>query len=216
MHEGRIEFTHTEAHGFEHAIRGMRHPFKVTDKGDSQWGVEINEGGFPQYRFVIGPKDKDLCIRLNRAGSPHNKFLREIVCWVDINAPRFWWQEMDTYRFGVEKDSESTMHTIMKHPFSPDDFAGEIPEETIASLNRLRILWDECEDTEKKADIWRELINVLPQSYMQKRTVMMSYAAIRSICHQREGHKLDEWKKFIRWAHTLPHNWLLFDEEDKV
>lgn len=199
-----IRFQHTGVEGFHHAIRGMRQPFKVTDKSDSCW-VDAH--------FFIGPKDRNLCQRLNKAGSPHNKFLRQIVCWVDITAPRFWWQEMDTYRTGVEKNSESTMHSIMKKSFDQNDFRTTVWPHTIEQLNNCRDRYLACEDESAKKDIWRELIDNLPQSYLQTRTVMMSYQAIRQICCQRKGHKLKEWADFIEWARSLPESWLLFDEE---
>lgn len=210
-----IKFEHTEVHGFEHAIRGMRQPFKVTEKSDSGWceaGIWANEQEYSLRTFVIGPDDAALCHKLNKAGSPHNKFLRQIVCWVDITAPRFWWQEADTYRLGVEKNSESTMHSIMKRPFMPEDFTTGIWPRTIDDMNYVRDRYLRAEDLRAKKDIWRELIDNLPQSYLQKRTTMMSYQAIRSICEQRKGHKLSEWTEFIDWARRLPNAWLLFDD----
>lgn len=208
-----IKFEHTDVYGFEHAIRGMRNPFKVTELSDSGWQDVPAIGSDMESVFVIGPKDRDLCKRLNKGGSPHNKFLRQIVCWVDITAPRLWWPEMDTYRF-VEKNSESTMHTIMKRPFELTDFSTGVWPKTIDDLNYCRDRWLAVDSERAKADIWRELIDNLPQSYLQKRTLMLSYQAIRAICEQRKGHKLGEWHEFIDWAHRLPESWLLFDEEE--
>lgn len=209
-----IKFEHTDVYGFEHAIRGMRNPFKVTELSDSGWQDVPAIGSDMESVFVIGPKDRDLCKRLNKGGSPHNKFLRQIVCWVDITAPRFWWIQFDTYRLGVEKNSESVMHSIMKHPFTLKDFTSGLWPKTIADLNYVRDRYLTVENPIAKQDIWRELIDNLPQSYLQKRTVMLSYQAIRAICEQRKGHKLGEWHDFIDWAHHLPESWLLFDEEE--
>lgn len=207
-----IVFEHTDVYGFQHAIRGMRQPFKVTDKSDSRWQDIPAIGSDMESVFVIGPKDRDLCQRLNKSGCPHNKFLREIMCWVDITAPLTWWKQFDTYRFGVEKNSESTMHSITKYPFNDSDFSGAIWKETLTHLNELRQRYFELDDFKAKKECWQELIDNLPQSYMQKRTVMISYQAIRSMCQQREGHKLGEWHAFIEWAQTLPESWLIFDD----
>lgn len=209
-----IKFEHTDVYGFEHAIRGMRNPFKVTELSDSGWQDVPAIGSDMKSVFVIGPKDRDLCKRLNKGGSPHNKFLRQIVCWVDITAPLTWWKQAVKYRFGVEDNSESSMHTIMKHPFKVNDFSGGVWPQTISELNRVRHAYMNATTERVKKESWQELIDNLPQSYLQKRTVMMSYQAIRAICEQRKGHKLGEWHEFIDWAHRLPESWLLFDEEE--
>ncbi len=202
-----IRFEHTEVQGFEHALRGMRNPLNSWAKSDSRIGNI--PGCAYAYRVNIGDADRQLCERLIRAGTEHCKFLRQIICWTDITAPRMWWIEFDTYRFGVEKNSCSTMHTIMQHPFSDDDFGCVIPGGVIADLNRLRILYADSESEEERKHIWRQLIDRLPQSYHQKRTVMMSYQAIRSMYHQRAGHKLSEWAGFRDWAVELPESWMV-------
>ena len=196
-----MKFEHTETFGFEHAVRGMRFPFK-------------KEGERPLNPFTISPKDRDLCQRLNRAGTPHNKFMRQIVCFVDITAPLYWWRQFSTYRVGVEMDSESTMHTILQKPFTDEDFGDVVFANTVSSLNTLRDQYFESTSDEERAKIWRSVIANLPQSYLQKRGVMMSYQALRQICAQRKGHKLSEWAAFRGWAKGLPQSWLLFDEED--
>lgn len=204
-----IKFEHTDVYGFEHAIRGMRQPFKVTDKSDSYWEDNSFLG---VSEFHIGGKDAELCHKLNKGGSPHNKFLRQIVCWVDITCSLTLWKQLDTYRFGVEKNACSTMHTITKKPFELTDFDGGVWPDTVEKLNECRERYLNVTSERAKQEIWRELIDNLPASYLQKRTVMMSYQAIRSICEQRKGHKLTEWKDFIEWARMLPHSWLLFDD----
>lgn len=209
-----IKFEHTDVYGFEHAIRGMRNPFDSWEKSDSGWHDVPSVGSLPESVFTIGSNDKDLCERLNRGGSPHNKFLRQIICWVDITATRLWWHEMATYRFGVEVNSCSTMHRITAKPFTLADFTTGVWPKTIDDLNDVRDRYLSVEDPRIKKEIWRELIDNLPQSYLQKRTVMLSYQAIRAICQQRKGHKLGEWHDFIDWAHRLPESWLLFDEEE--
>lgn len=198
-----IKFENTEAYGFEHAIRGMRNPFDSWDKSDSRWKDNL---------FVIGPEDKELCHKLNKGGSPHNKFLRQIICWVDITASLTIHKQLDTYRFGVEKNACSTMHTIMKKPFSLQDFDGGVWPETVEKLNECRTRYLNISNERAKQETWRELIDNLPASYLQKRSFMMSYQAIREICRQRKGHRLTEWHEFIDWARRLPNAWLLFDD----
>ena len=195
-----ITFEHTEVSGFSHALRGMRNPLDSWPKSDSS---------FSASGVFIGPRDHDLAERLIAAGPEHATFLREIVCWVDITAPRFWWQEMDRYRVGKEQLSCSTMHRIMAKPFTDRDFAADaLPGGVIADLNELRAQYHAESDPEKKRHIWRRLIERLPQSYLQRRTLMMSYQAIRTMVHQRRNHKLEEWHDFVKWAEALPHSWM--------
>ena len=207
-----LVFEHTEVQGFEPALRGMRNPLDSWSRSDSRIG-SLDGGGAV---FIIGEADKALCKKLIAAGPEHAKFLRQIVCWVDITGPRFWWIEADTYRMGVEKNSCSTMHTIMKKPFTENDFGHGMPQETIDTMNRYRDAYFASKSETEKKCYWRTLIELLPQSYRQKRTCMMSYQAIRHICRQRKGHKLSEWAEFIAWAENLPDSWMLFDKkEDK-
>lgn len=198
-----IAFEHTDVYGIQHALRGMRNPYDSWQRSDSS---------FSAHDVLIGEEDKKLCLALIRAGAEHCKFLRQIICWVDITAPRFWWTEFDTYRAGVEKNSCSTMHTIMRRPFTDEDFAGVLPGGILADLNALRESYIASNETTEKQAIWRRLIERLPQSYMQKRTVSMSYQAIRAMCRQRKGHKLAEWHDFIAWAKGLPESWMLTDD----
>ena len=386
-----IKFENTDVYGFEHAIRGMRNPFDSWDKSDSRWKDNL----FTQLpEFHIGETDAGLCHKLNKGGSPHNKFLRQIVCWVDITGPLLWWKEFDTYRAGVEKNACSTMHRLTAKPFALQDFSFESiyeppvieahdvegdfeemwvevpghPKYRISNMGRVwshkserllkpqvnssnykKVMMDKqqfyvhrlvaasfCDNpnhlpevnhkdgnkwnnnytnlewvtksenslhavkmglktvsgytrykvsrsarrftddevaeirslyndgmtkqeiadkigcsnslicdllngnsyrqielspmdvakltvdalndlreqyiSTKDPDIWRNIVYLLPSSYNQKRTVMMSYQAIRSICEQRKGHKLKEWHEFIDWARRLPNAWLLFDD----
>jgi hypothetical protein len=138
---------------------------------------------------------------------------------VEIWAPLYWWKEFDTYRAGVEKVSCSTMHTITRNKFSLDDFSCEhlkkearnALEMVVATLNAYRDYYLAETDPEKKKDCWWQIIQLLPSSYNQRRTVMLSYAALRQICKQRDGHKLDEWRDFISWAAKLPEGWMIVD-----
>ena len=208
--------TINDVQGFSQAIEAMRNPMDSWRMSDSEWDFdepcELGTG-----RYIIGEKDKDLSIRLQKAGPEHCKHLRMIFVWAEITAPRYWWQEFDTYRNGVEKVSCSTMHKLMARPLTMDDFEhdcmnNEYLKYMIDSINGSMEAYRMCQDVDHKNEIWRGIIQALPQSYLQKRTVCMSYAALRNIVRQREGHKLVEWFWFINWAKSLPNSWMIFDE----
>lgn len=199
--------------GYEPAIRAMRNPMNSWDKSDS---FAIRAMGEKHYE--VGVKDKELSKKLQTAGPEHCKHLRMVMVWADITAPRFWWNEFDTYRLGVEKVSCSTMHKLMARPLTMDDFEREpgcepMLDSIIRELNRKMYEYQNAidVDTDRAKEVWREIILLLPQSYLQKRTVMMSYAALRNIVKQRKGHKLKEWAMFIDWAKSLPESWMIFD-----
>mgnify|MGYP003571253841 CR=1 FL=1 len=204
----KIETTLTA--GYEPAFEAMRDPMSSWAKNDSFEGEDA---------FEIGPKDKELSLRLQNAGPEHAKHLRQIMVWARITAPRYWWTEFDTYRVGVEKLSTSTMHKLLARPLTIEDFAHEsdnvkVLESTIDEINSrmtmVKTLKDQG-DLDKSKEVWREIIQMLPQSYLQLRHVMLSYAALRNIIKQRTGHKLHEWAQFIDWCKTLPDSWMLFD-----
>ena len=187
--------------GIHEAIHGMPNPYSSWDMSDSD-------------EKSIGKKDKTLSQALSDRGPEHDKHLRLIVCWAEISAPRYWWTEFDTYRHGVEKISESTMHTIMRKPFTVNDFEGGhaiwYMEKLVEHLNVYREHYLTGAKTEEDKRLWWEhVIKLLPQSYVQKRTVMMSYKAIQTMYKQREGHKLGEWAYFRSWAETLPESWMI-------
>lgn len=196
-----------EPEGFAPAIHGMRNPMDSWDKSDS-----ILLFG----DLYVGGKDKELSIKLQKAGPEHCKHLRMIFVWADITAPRYWWNEFDTYRNGVEKVSCSTMHKLMARPLSINDFASDENENELRKIvdviNGKMKEYNETKDETKKKKIWRQIIQLLPQSYMQKRTVCMSYAALRNIIRQRKGHKLNEWACFIDWVYGLKNSWMITDE----
>lgn len=206
--------------GIRSALHGMRNPMDSWEKADTTYHLTTDD--YPDEPFPttidlsIGEKDKDLSIRLQKAGPEHCKHLRQIMVWADITAPRYWWAEFDTYRIGVEKVSCSTMHRLMARPITMDDF--EIDDKdspgTQIIVQYLNDLMDEYRDTEnpdEKKAVWRHIIQRLPQSYLQKRTVMMSYAALRNIYMQRKGHRLQEWEIFRSWIRSLPEAWMIID-----
>ena len=197
-----IEITTLEVAGISSALRAMRNPLDSWSRSDSYNDAFRNV-------CIVGDVDKDLSIRLQKAGPEHCKHLRMVMVWADINAPLYWWKEADTYRAGVEKVSCSTMHTITKRPFTREIFSDGVDAETVAELERLRLTYLLTDDADDKKQLWRQIIARLPSAFMQKRTVMFSYAALRSIYRQREGHKLEEWQAFREWCERLPKSWMI-------
>jgi len=220
-----IKVENIDIWGFEHAIRGMRNPKNSWDKSDSyeNFTVEYTDDGaevhHPYYR--IGATDLDLMRNLYKAGSEHRKYMRQIFVSIDITAPLYWWKEMDQYKVGTVTDSCSTMHKIHAKEFTFDDFSHEhldgqevkvqtFHEEfadwdvlylTIKALNANRIKFLETKD--KK--YWYNMIQLLPSSYNQRRTVTMNYENVVNMIHQREFHKLDEWREFVKILKDLPY-----------
>lgn len=213
-----IEIHNTEVSGWEAAVRGMRNPMNSWEKSDSRWYTEISTD--PAY--YIGDNDLSLMKKLIAAGTDHSKFMRMINVTADVTAPLYWWKEYDTYKVGTVANSCSTMHKIAAKEFTLDDFSHEklinsscmeIQEynirispmqallTTIECLNSYRDLYLETKD--KK--YWWQMIQLLPSSYNQKRTVQLNYAVLRNIYHSRKDHKLDCWKDFCKWIETLPY-----------
>lgn len=196
-------------------IRGTRNPMNSWGKSDSQF--------WPGH-MRIGENDLDLMKRLIKAGTDHSKFMRFLPVMVDITAPLYWYKEFDTYKVGTVANSCSTMHKIQAKEFALDDFSCEhldirtksLLEEIIKALNDYRKLYIEynpddfeIKGCQSKKDIWWQMIQLLPSSYNQKRTVMLNYAVLRNIYHARARHKLDEWQQFREWIETLPYSELI-------
>lgn len=184
------------------AIQGIRNAMKSWDLSDTRGDV-------------IGKRDKELALRLVKAGTDHRKFLRQIFVSMNITAPSYWWKEMDTYKVGTTANSESTMHTLTNRYLTRDDFSwdymSEFRERVLRELNAKIDLYAE---TENKI-VWRELIQDLPSSFNQMRTWTANYEVLRNIYHARKNHKLDEWREFCSIIETLPHSELITTEEDK-
>lgn len=220
-----IKFENTEVFGWETAIRGMRNPMNSWDKSDSEYGTEW---GVSEPVYHIGLNDLDLMKRLCNAGTDHRKFMRMITVYVDITAPLYWWKEFDTYKVGTVANSCSTMHKIHAKEFTLEDFscehlfnedAGKEDQKhynpwlsefmvVIAFLNRARERYLETKD--KK--YWRQMIQLLPSSYNQKRTVMLNYEVLANIYKSRKAHRLDEWSGengFCKWIEELPYSELI-------
>lgn len=207
-----IKIENSEVIGWEHAIRGMRNPKNSWDRSDSS---ECNMSGNYQCKdchrgtsnYCIGANDLDLMKRLSKAGTDHRKFMRMITVYADITAPLYWWKEYDTYKVGTVANGCSTMHKIHEKEFVLDDFSHEYFEDSellpyiIDVLNAYRKLYN----TEHKKNDWYQMIQLLPSSYNQKRTVMLNYEVLRNMYHSRKNHKLDEWHTFCDFIETLPY-----------
>ena len=269
-----IKFENTEVMGWEHAIRGMQNPMNSWEKSDSGYKcpyLKPEVGHTPsccRENMCIGPNDLDLMKRLRNAGTDHRKFMRMITVYMDITAPLYWWEEFDTYRTGtapnpmdIEMNSCSTMHKIADHEFTRNDFSLEhlkprsldVLDKTIMELNIWRDIYingypaemgyDEIKPKDK--EIWWQMIQLLPSSYNQKRTVMMNYEVLANIYKSRRDHKLDEWAEhdnidtktlkrfydgdfklrdqkslndigFCDWIKTLPYSELIIGESTDV
>ena len=216
-----MKFENTEVWGFEHAIRGMRNPLESWNKSDSHYDIEEvmvdEEVVLERGKYIIGSNDLQLAQTLIRAGSEHRKFLRQIFVAVDITAPLYFFKELDTYKVGTVANSTSTMHKLASTPitidcFEMDDFedckddsnvyVSAIWVESITRLEKLRQTYNETKDKR----YWKELIRLLPESWLQKRTITMNYENILNMYRQRKNHKLTEWSKsFCDWVKTLPY-----------
>lgn len=207
-----MKFEKTAVMNFKGALRGMRNPLNSWAKSDTIFSMDPDD-------FVIGPNDMDLCRRLINGGPEHRKFLRQIFVSVDITAPLYWWKEADTYKVGTTANSTSTMHKLASTPitldcFETDDFdptavisaqMEDIPNnilyDFIEYLEQLRQKYNETKDKR----YWKELVRWLPNGWLQTRTVTMNYENLRTMYHQRKGHKLSEWKTFCEWVESLPY-----------
>ena len=229
-----LKIENTDVVGWEAAIRGMRNPMNSWEKSDSGWysiGIPtsnpaaINDKCLSQ-KYCIGDNDLDLMTRLRNAGTDHRKFMRMITVYVDVTAPLYWWKEFDTYKVGTVANSCSTMHKIANKEFTFEDFSHEklinsacmeIQEQhirispiqalatTIECLNSYRDLYLQTKD--KK--YWWQMIQLLPSSYNQKRTVMLNYEVLANMYKSRKNHKLDEWHVLCNWIESLPYSELI-------
>ena len=221
-----IKIENVEVMGWEAAIRGCRNPMNSHDKSDTLYipfshcdeenDLEMAKlcGGVAP---IIGKNDLALMKKLSKAGTDHAKFLRFITVTADITAPLYWWKEYDTYKVGTVANSCSTMHKIHAKEFTTDDFSYEhltddfaisnaespinVMEHMLYCLNACRSLYL----TTKDKKYWWQMIQLLPSSYNQKRTVLLNYQVLKNMYHARKNHKLDEWHDFCRWCETLPY-----------
>lgn len=227
-----IKIEETDVFGWEAALRGLRNPMNSWKKNDSYW-THIEDAETKQtarFEFFLGDNDLKLMRSLAKAGDDHGKFLRMIHVQADITAPRYWWTEYDTYKIGTVANSCSTMHKLHEKEFTMDDFSHEkldgiddYPitarfanqssdvvfkscslgslEITIGILNHYREKFIET----KNKHYWDQMVQLLPQSYNQKRTVDLNYQVLAHMYFARRNHKLNEWREFCDWVLTLPH-----------
>ena len=227
-----IKIENVDVFGWDAAIRGMRNPMNSWDKSDSGWGCTRKtwSKSNPEVttrcqdcdyikgdkclpctpdKFIIGENDLKLMKTLSKAGSDHGKFLRMINVTLDITAPLYWWKEFDTYKVGTVANSCSTMHKIHAKEFTLDDFSCEHLRNgnlnwllaTIQILNEEREYFLES----KEKSFWWQMIQLLPSSYNQKRTVQLNYQVLKTMYLARKQHKLDEWREFCEWCESLPY-----------
>ncbi len=208
-----IKIENIETFGWEAAIRGMRNPMNSWEKSDSyMW----ESSGW----FEVGKNDLDLMTHLCNAGTDHRKFMRMITVYMDITAPLYWWKEFDTYKVGTVANSCSTMHKIADKEFTLEDFSHEHLEnswlshlkKTIKLLNEARDAYHWC-NTDAKKEWWWQMIQLLPSSYNQRRTVMLNYEVLANIYKSRKNHRLDEWRDFCETIKTLPYSGLITGKE---
>ena len=193
----------------EGAIRGARNPMNSWNRSDSRYDSDGN--------YILGENDLGLAIRLCRAGSDHRKFIRQILVSVDITAPLYWWKEFDTYKVATVANSTSTMHKIHSKPFEADDFSNDHMSD--AALGALETLMEFLEQQRlkfvetKDKSYWYDIIQLLPESYNQKRTITMNYENLLNMYYARKNHKLDEWHTYCDWILSLPYTKELFLRE---
>ena len=233
-----LKIENFEVLGWEHAIRGMRNPMNSWEKSDSGYCQRDllrdcttcvhKSTDYPvcYSGFDIGPNDYDLMTRLRNAGTDHRKFMRMITVYLDITAPLYWWKEFDTYKVGTVANSCSTMHKIHAKEFTLDDFSCEhLTAESITFglepiidiLNKNRELYLQWKNIdEEKKTLWWQMIQLLPTSYNQKRTVMLNYEVLANIYKSRKNHRLDEWHTLCDWIKELPYSELITGKEYEV
>ncbi len=197
-----IKLERTSVMNLENAIRGARNPMNSWDRMDSYYDEDGN--------FILGANDLGLAQKLRRAGSDHRKYVRQIFVSVDITAPLYWWKEFDTYKVATVANSTSTMHKIHAKPFDIDDFSHD--HMTPDTLAFMQTVVDELEKIRQKymtegknKEDWYDMIQLLPSSYNQMRTVTMNYETLINIFFARRYHKLQEWHTFCDWIKTLPY-----------
>ena len=235
-----LKIENFEVMGWEHAIRGMRNPMNSWEKSDSGYCVQDlsrdcnscvhKHTNYPTCRcggFDIGPNDYALMKKLRNAGTDHRKFMRMITVYLDITAPLYWWKEFDTYKVGTVVNSCSTMHKIHEKEFTIEDFSCEHLKDSFGEshdcFSPLDIVYDViitlniCREDylkSKSKDDWDQMIQLLPSSYNQKRTVMLNYEVLANIYKSRKDHKLDEWHTFCHWIDELPYSELITGYEE--
>lgn len=230
-----IKIENAEVLGWEHAIRGMRNPLESWARIDSYQPHCLccprddatephEEHDITVLPYVLGENDHALMMRLAKAGAEHAKYRRMIVVYADVTAPLYWWKEYDTFKVGTVANSCSTMHKVTAKQFDLQDFSHEhltiassvALQEVIYHLNYWRAQYNLAETDEIKKECWWQIIQMLPSSYNQKRTIMLNYEVLANIYKQRKNHKLDEWTEFCKWIEELPYSVLITGKRREV
>ena len=218
-----IDITNVEVTGWEAAIRGMRNPMNSWNKSDTVYtDIDWFDEEMIQHKTDvpdIGPNDHDLMMKLAKAGSDHRKYLRMIHVSMDVDAPQYWWSQFDQYKIATVTNSTSKMHKLHAKEFELSDFSTDYIagdevamaylNETIEFLNARREIYNSTGDK----DAWYQMLQMLPMSYNQLRTVDLNYEVLRNIYFARRGHKLDEWHTFCEWIETLPYHEFITEVE---
>ena len=221
-----LKIENFEVLGWEHAIRGMRNPMNSWEKSDSNFFDDseghvcnICQGRGSMSLIEMGHNDHNLMMNLRNAGTDHRKFMRMITVYLDITAPLYWWKEFDTYKVGTVANSCSTMHKIHAKECTLDDFSCEKLYDPLGDLrpivDHLNVYRERYLETNDKNDWW-QMIQLLPTSYNQKRTVMLNYEVLANIYKSRRHHRLDEWHTLCDWISELPYSELITGEEYEV
>ena len=197
-----IKLERTQVMNFENALRGARNPLNSWARTDSAYDKEGN--------YILGPNDLDLAVRLAKAGSDHRKYLRMVFVSVDITAPLYWWKEFDTYKVGTVAHSCSTMHKIHAAPFTREDFSHDRMDDGALAVLDTVVAFLEAERQKFVADktdkqAWHNMIQMLPSSYNQMRTVTLNYEVLTNMYYARRNHKLAEWHTLCEWIESLPY-----------
>ena len=226
-----IKIENAKVVGWEEAIRGMRNPMNSWEKSDSGWESDyFNTTDYDSRKYVefngddsyfLGPNDAGLMMKLRNCGTDHRKFMRMITVYMDITAPLYWWKEYDTYKVGTVANSCSTMHKISEKEFTLDDFSHEhlqedsiaVLESVIHTLNVHREWFNEKALDDPKIDWW-QMIQLLPSSYNQLRTVMLNYEVLANMYKSRKNHKLDEWRTFCESIKAFPYSELITRKDE--
>lgn len=210
-----IKIENTEVFGWKAAIRGMRNPMNSWEKSDSWFQYMIDDDKAEDF---VGSNDHSLMMKLAKAGAVHAKYRRMINVTLDIVAPLYWWKEFDTYKVGTVANSCSTMHKIHAKEFEKEDFSCELLYTPLAEFAFLQVI-DALNSARrnyletKDKNFWNEMIQLLPSSYNQRRTVQLNYEVLVGMYRDRKNHKLDEWRKFCDWITQLPYSELITLEE---
>lgn len=221
-----IKIEHAEVVGWDHAIRGMRNPLNSWELSDSYYECysgpcdecELDACAYWGKGYILGKEDARLATTLRNAGTDHRKYMRMIDVYLDITAPLYWWKEFDTYKVGTVANSCSTMHKIHAKEFTLEDFSYEhldeasitLLEDIINHLNDMRAWFNELTSNDAaKKEKWWQMIQLLPSSYNQKRTIKLNYEVLANMYHSRKNHKLDEWREFCKWIESLPYSELI-------